>query len=421
MIGPPGTPANTTIMEQRADELIALVNPHTGTSSATIKSWVTSWRNNLNNNFGTGSSEPLIPDALISSPAIQFGAIDFNPLNGQDAEFIELINPDPNNAIDLTGWTLNGGVDFEFVPGTVIPPGDRAYLSPDRAAFRSRTTGPSGNQGLFVIGNYRGHLNNFGEPLNLFDPATNLISSITYTGQLTQAQQFLVISEIMHNPTNHVDAEYIELLNISHTETLDLSHISFTTGIEFTFPTNTLLAPNARILVVNDLTHFATNLPIAGVFTNDTRLESNGEGLKLEDATGSTIHEFTYRTTAPWPVGGVGLVLIAPYTQPDPGIGSNWRSNAATPGTTDGYLAVTAPDIALAISSPHQLRVPLDLLAENVSVQLQFSPDLLLWNDATSNQALFMHRDPDGTVYWQLLPPVSDPKKFHARLRVTVH
>jgi hypothetical protein len=35
-------------------------------------------------------------------------------------------------------------------------------------AFRMRTKSPSGGQGLFVVGNYYGHLSNWGETVNLF-------------------------------------------------------------------------------------------------------------------------------------------------------------------------------------------------------------------------------------------------------------
>ena len=400
MLGPPGTPVDATIIEQRADELIALVQPHTGTSSTNIKSWVPSWRNNLNNNFGPDDPEAIVPDALVSPPSIHFGAIDFNPVDGQDAEYVELRNGDPSNAVDLTGWVLDGGVSFDFVPGTVIPADSSVFVSPDRSAFRSRTTGPTGGEGRFVIGDYRGHLSNYGEPLILLDDMGATMASITYTGQLTAAQEFLVISEIMHNPTQHPDAEYVELLNISASQTLDIGGVAFAEGVHFTFPTNTFLGPGERVLVVKDPIQFATNLNIAGVFENDTRLDSKGERIKLEDATGSTVHEFDYRNTSPWP-GGEGLVLIAPYTKPDHGIGYHWRSDASTPGTTDGYLAVGPTGVNVWVHGGMEVRYATDMLAENVTHTLEWSTNLADWFPADARFS-FVELDASGTFSWSL-------------------
>ena len=69
--------------------------------------------------------------------------------------------------VDISGWRIEGGIDFAFRPGTVIGAGGTLYVSPDVPAFRARTSGPSGRQGLFVQGNYAGHLSNFGETLRL--------------------------------------------------------------------------------------------------------------------------------------------------------------------------------------------------------------------------------------------------------------
>ena len=51
----------------------------------------------------------------------------------------------------------------------MIPAGGTLYVSPNVYAFRQRTTGPSGNQGLLVQGNYDGHLSKWGESVQLLD------------------------------------------------------------------------------------------------------------------------------------------------------------------------------------------------------------------------------------------------------------
>jgi hypothetical protein len=70
-------------------------------------------------------------------------------------------------------------------------------------------------------------------------------------------------------------------MNIS-AQTIDLTNVHFTLGIQFTFA-NTLLAPGARLLIVRDMAAFTAAYPgvpgaqIAGSFANGTVLDTGGE------------------------------------------------------------------------------------------------------------------------------------------------
>merc|ERR1711965_298766 len=107
-------------------------------------------------------------------------------------------------------------------------------------------------------------------------------------------------------------------MNISDTKTLELGGGKFTEGIDFTFPDGTTLAPGARILVILDETAFEAihgpGKPMAGIFQNGSRLNNGSDRMKLEDASNSSIQEFTYDDELPWPNGpdggGFSLVLI---------------------------------------------------------------------------------------------------------------
>jgi hypothetical protein len=48
--------------------------------------------------------------------------------------------------------------------------------------FRQRETYPTGGQGLFVQGNYRGHLSSRGETIDLQDQSQRLVATLTYPG-----------------------------------------------------------------------------------------------------------------------------------------------------------------------------------------------------------------------------------------------
>ena len=111
----------------------------------------------------------------------------------------------------------------------------------------------------------------------------------------------LRITEIMYHPQdtgdpNDPNEEFIELMNIG-TESINLKLVSFTMGINFTFPSISL-DPNGYILVVKNQSAFDAQYPgfsgvIAGEYTGS--LANDGERIKLEDANGQTIHNFSYK------------------------------------------------------------------------------------------------------------------------------
>jgi len=170
--------------------------------------------------------------------------------------------------------------------------------------------------------------------------------TVTNTGGIEPpTSSSLVISEIFYYPPGSIETtEYVELMNAS-SATLDLSNVSFTAGITFTFPGATLLAPGSRILVVKDRTAFAaafgSGLPVAGVFPNN--LSNSGEPIQLRRANGSILHSFTFSDLPPWPVeadgDGYSLVLVDPYSNPNHGSPLSWRAslvaNGGNPGASD--------------------------------------------------------------------------------------
>jgi hypothetical protein len=110
----------------------------------------------------------IIPRAQPADATLNFGPIEYAPPSGdQDQEYLTLLNPNPY-AVDLSGWTIEGDVQYQFRPGVVIPTGGTLYVSPNVVAFRNRAVSPTGGEGHFVQGNYRGRLSNAGGTLRLY-------------------------------------------------------------------------------------------------------------------------------------------------------------------------------------------------------------------------------------------------------------
>lgn len=180
---------------------------------------------------------------------------------------------------------------------------------------------------------------------NLVGSDTIQITSVAGTN--SPSTNTLVVSEINYNPPGTADlGEFIELLNISPTTTLDLTGVSFSEGIVFTFPVGTSLEAGERLVVVANEAEFgsvyqnASSLPVAGVYSGSLR--NSGELISLTLANGESIQNFTYLDIDPWPReadgDGFSLVLINPESGPEHNDPFNWRASASpggTPGTDD--------------------------------------------------------------------------------------
>lgn len=324
------------VLENRAAAIIAPASPRLSTNLSSINNYLTSRRVVLANNYST-----LIPASQPANPTIAITGAEFNPPSGnQDHEYIALTNQETTE-IDISGWSISGAVTFTFQQGTVIERGGNLYISPNTLAFRQRLTTPTGNEERLVVGPYSGHLSNFGETINLLNPAGTVVATYQTPIAPSPAQLHLVISEIMYHPADpNGEAEFIELMNTSSTLTLDLTGIHFSEGIAFTFSPGTMLPPLARVVVVKNTTAFQSvfgnGVVIAGQFTAPSSLDNGGETLKLEDATGSTICQITYDDTAPWPTTADGGGASLHYIEGPPDKASSWFAFTPDPGAFVG-------------------------------------------------------------------------------------
>src|SRR6185436_18385218 len=116
----------------------------------------------------------------------------------------------------------------------------------------------------------------------------------------------LQLSEVMYNPPKDgaVDGDEFEFLELKNTgsELLDLTGLTFTRGLDFTFTNGTLLAPGQYFVLVRNPSQFAAHYPEApwhGLYPN--KLDNNGETLALGTPLGATVFSVRYDNAAPWP------------------------------------------------------------------------------------------------------------------------
>ena len=188
--------------------------------------------------------------------------------------------------------------------------------------------------------------------------------SVTGNGSIESAgPENLAISEIHYHPNPPSDEEvslgftdssmfeWIELVNMSDSRTVDLSNVRFVNGIDFTIPSGTLLGPDKRIVIPANVAAFTQrygNLNNGSLLSHsfldgdgNNKLSNSGERVVLYSAANITISDFSYKDDRPWPVSadtsGYSLTLMMPETN-DPSEAQSWRSSLAiggSPGTSD--------------------------------------------------------------------------------------
>lgn len=228
--------------------------------------------------------------------------------------------------------------------------------------------------------------------------------------------QNLVISELYYNePGATEENEFIEFTNISDLE-INLSNLTFTAGLTYTFPVGTTLSPGAQLVL--------TPSDYSG------SLDNSGETITLTDPFGFTVESFTYNDKHPWPEasdgGGFSLVRISPASQLNPNDPTSWRASTTpggNPGTTDSttYPGGDLLDYALQdnplTATADGVIVPRNLAADDLIQQVQTSTDLLTWTDLTTHDSESL---PSSGFTQQTYPITSTiPKRFY-RLKITL-
>ena len=115
---------------------------------------------------------------------IVINEIMYHPLHGPPsgderfAEYIELYNRSPDRSIDISGWKLTKGINYEFEAGIIIAPQSYIVVARDPAYIRE-TYGLAPEK---VFGGTEGFggLRNDGERINLRDTEGNLADTVRY-------------------------------------------------------------------------------------------------------------------------------------------------------------------------------------------------------------------------------------------------
>jgi hypothetical protein len=166
------------------------------------------------------------------------------------------------------------------------------------------------------------------------------------TFRLVEGDSPLRITEIMYNPAEGGDYEFIELQNGGE-EAVNLAGMSLE-GIDFTFlPTTPVLAPGEFMVLVRDPAAFTAkypDVPSGGVYQG--QLSNKGETITLKDAQGEVITSVSYDDEQGWPLSpdGRGDSLTLSNPDGDPNNPKSWRASQNLNGSP-GAAEPTRPSL----------------------------------------------------------------------------
>lgn len=169
------------------------------------------------------------------------------------------------------------------------------------------------------------------------------------------ANGHVLINEIHYNGLdNAVHSDFIELYNFNNTAT-DISGWALSSGVDFTFPAGTVIAPGGYLVVAESPATVQAIWGATALGPYDKSLSSDGETVRLKNAAGTVISEVNYSSGFPWPCAangdGASMELINPTL--DATKGSSWRSSVtptteltgeiASPGSQNYQFKLNAP------------------------------------------------------------------------------
>lgn len=200
-------------------------------------SWggLTNWRELTSPTPGLTNAAPLHRQVVINE-------LHYHPTGGSnEGEFIELFNRGPGS-IDLSNWTLEGGINFTFPEETSILENEFLVIAKDRTVLLS--IHPTLSTAA-VLGDFSGKLSNAGERIALVTAGNVTVDEVAYhdggrwpdqpDGGGTTLQLVDVNSDnaLAPNWTAGDESASAETITLEHTGVLDLGHQKAPTATRF--------------------------------------------------------------------------------------------------------------------------------------------------------------------------------------------
>lgn len=326
---------------------------------------------------------------------IHYNPSDYDAYPSDSLEFIEIKNIG-TSTLQLATLEVSGDVTYMFPEDASVGPGEFYIIASNATAFQARYgTAPDGvyigvldnSDGNIILrdvtfqeviftqfyadsGAWSGKAD--GDGYSLVTTETNPDRQLTgpevwkrsaclygspgaddVSYPVDSSLFYVKISEIHYHPLDYesIDGdslEFIELKNVG-TASVDLSHLAFTNGIDYTFPSGSALEAGQIIVLASDITTFSkryTSVTPFGQFSG--HLSNTGEKVTLFDVVADVkITSVDYKDGGSWPSeadgDGASLVALNPTYGVDQDSPTQWRMSFrpdGSPGTDDQGIVI---------------------------------------------------------------------------------
>ncbi|MGE0019036.1 MAG: lamin tail domain-containing protein [Draconibacterium sp.] len=174
------------------------------------------------------------------------------------------------------------------------------------------------------------------------------------------------VTELHYHPIdqNGVDGKELEFIEFKNTgsKTIDISGVSITDGIQFTFPAGTTIAPGNLMVVASNAVEFNNIYGFQPQFVYAGSLSNGGEQVIIQASSNQVIISFTFDDEDPWPTepdgNGYSLVSVEKNPTLNPDSVTYWTISKYTNGSPDAddEMSVTANE-ELAISQNQRFEI----------------------------------------------------------------
>lgn len=143
--------------------------------------------------YRLASKTPGDPNDAIRQSQIVINELMYSPITRDDADqYVELYNSGAT-AVDLTGWTLGGGIGFTIPSGTTLAPNSYLVVANNAARLIPRYSNLTTNN---TLGNFSGNLSGSSERITLAMPDT--ILSTNESGVISTIRIDIVVDEVTY-------------------------------------------------------------------------------------------------------------------------------------------------------------------------------------------------------------------------------
>ncbi|MDP5169490.1 MAG: choice-of-anchor I family protein, partial [Bacteroidia bacterium] len=351
-----GLVAGATAIEfGNATDVAAYVGPRLGQStfpaySAGIYDLATNWI--FQDGAGDQHNDGTAPDVPFDITPFALGTSDLTPPLPISATITSAttVMVEFNEALDAT--TAATIANYTFAPALTISAA--TFLNTDSVELTFAAFASGVAYQLSILG--------------VADTAGNAMTSpAVFELIFNNSTPSLVITEIMYNNPSDDSLEFLEIYNAG-ASAANLGGLTFSEGIDFTFP-QLSLAAGATVLLAVDTASASSFFGVPFVYQFGGALGNGGESLLLVNSLGDTIDQVIYDDASPWPLGppspdggGPSIELINPSLNNN--VGVNWFASttfAGTDGTTTDIFATPGTVSLLTAAS-----VSIDVVSQSV-------------------------------------------------------